>query len=267
MLVGAAGTLGAAVAAILGTATPAQAADGDPVLQGKDNGPTTARTLVTTANFAEFASLADHNTANNQGSVGVWGHGNDSGVVGESIGGGIGVTALGGSNDGYGVWAVGGGFGFGVNAIGGASGGPGVVGNAGGGNGDGVVGYGSGTGAGLYGTGGSSGGAGVHGIAGSASGAGVLAQGTSGGDGDALAVNGRATFSTSGVVTVAAGHSTATETGVKLTASSLVLVTLQRHEAGVYVQAAVPNVAGGSFTVYLSKAVNAKTKVAWFVIN
>jgi hypothetical protein len=35
----------------------------------------------------------------------------------------------------------------------------------------------------------------------------------------------------------------------------------------VYVTAAVPNVTGSSFTVYLSKAVTAATKVAWFVVN
>jgi len=35
----------------------------------------------------------------------------------------------------------------------------------------------------------------------------------------------------------------------------------------VYVTAAVPNVAGSSFTVYLSKAVTAATTVGWFIAN
>ena len=43
--------------------------------------------------------------------------------------------------------------------------------------------------------------------------------------------------------------------------------TLQQNVAGVWVRAAVPNVSGSSFTVYLSKAVSASTKVGWFVVN
>jgi hypothetical protein len=66
---------------------------------------------------------------------------------------------------------------------------------------------------------------------------------------------------------VAAGSATATKTGVALTSASLVLATLQQHATGLYVLAAVPNVSGSSFTVYLSKAVSAATKVAWFVVN
>jgi hypothetical protein len=83
----------------------------------------------------------------------------------------------------------------------------------------------------------------------------------------ALQVQGPAVFSRSGVLTVAAGKSSATVTGVALTAASLVLVTLQQHAPGVYVLAAVPNVSASSFTVYLSKAVTAAAKVAWFVVN
>lgn len=64
-----------------------------------------------------------------------------------------------------------------------------------------------------------------------------------------------------------AGASKATHTGVALTSASLVLATLQQHATGVYVLAAVPNVSGSSFTVYLSKALPSATKVAWFVVN
>lgn len=71
-----------------------------------------------------------------------------------------------------------------------------------------------------------------------------------------------------------AGHSSATVTGVALSAAppfilkeSLVLATLQEHRAGLYVLAAVPDVKASSFTVYLSKAVTAATRVAWFIVN
>jgi hypothetical protein len=36
---------------------------------------------------------------------------------------------------------------------------------------------------------------------------------------------------------------------------------------GIYVRSAVPNVAGSSFTVNLSKAVTASATVAWFIVN
>jgi hypothetical protein len=68
-------------------------------------------------------------------------------------------------------------------------------------------------------------------------------------------------------LTVGAGKSSVTRTGVALSAASLVLATLQQDRAGVWVRSAVPNVAGSSFTVHLSKAVPASTKVAWFMVN
>lgn len=49
--------------------------------------------------------------------------------------------------------------------------------------------------------------------------------------------------------------------------TSLVLATLQQSVSGVSVLAAVPNVAGRSFTLHLSKSVAASAKVAWFVVN
>jgi len=99
----------------------------------------------------------------------------------------------------------------------------------------------------------------VHGITDSATGAGVVAENAAGGA--ALQVQGVAAFARSGLLTVAAGKSSATQTGVALTAASLVLAT------GVYVQAAVPSVTDSSFTVYLSKAPTATAKVAWFIVN
>ena len=99
----------------------------------------------------------------------------------------------------------------------------------------------------------------------------MLAENTA--DGTALRASGTASFagttafSRSGVLTVAAGSSSATKTGVALTSASLVLATLQQDRAGVWVRSAVPNVAARSFSVHLSKAVAAITKVAWFVVN
>jgi len=74
-------------------------------------------------------------------------------------------------------------------------------------------------------------------------------------------------FSRSGILTVAAGQSSATKTGVALTSSSLVLATMQQDRTGVYVRSAVPNAAASSFTIHLSKAVTVSTSVAWFLVN
>jgi len=69
------------------------------------------------------------------------------------------------------------------------------------------------------------------------------------------------------VITVAAGSSKVTKTGVALTAASLVLATLHQDVPGVWVRSAVPDSAGSSFTVHLNKAAPASTKIAWFVVN
>ncbi len=212
-------------------------------------------------------------------------------MLGTSGNDGFGVHGIGGGNearrpgrcrgDAPGVIGVGAGVGDGVDGTGGNNGGAGVAGFAsaassngigvtgtGNGTGAGVVGTGGnngGTGAGVQGTGGSNGGPGVHGTSRAASAPGVLAENIA--SGPALQVSGPAAFSRSGALTVAAGKSSATQTGVALTSASLVLATLQQNLSGVYVRAAVPNTAGSSFTVYLSKAVTAATKVAWFIVN
>jgi len=104
----------------------------------------------------------------------------------------------------------------------------------------------------------------VQGI--STKGTAVLAQCPTG---TALDVQGVATFSRSGLVSIAATKKTATVTGVALAAPSLVLANLQNTLPGVFVEAVVPNITGHSFEVFLSEAVPAgKTaKVAWFVVN
>jgi hypothetical protein len=189
------------------------------------------------------------------------------GVVGYGTGGGTGVTGTGGTGGGgFGVGVNGDGAGNGAGVTGnGAGTGPGVWGVGGTGGGAGVFGVGAGTGDGVKGQGGTSGGAGVRGVSSTATGVGVLAQNNSGGP--ALQVAGPASFSRSGTLTVATGKSSANQTGVTLTSASLVLVTLQRHQSGLYVLAAVPNVSASSFTVYLSENVSASTKVAWFIIG
>ncbi len=110
------------------------------------------------------------------------------------------------------------------------------------------------------------GGNGVEGQATLAAGAGVLAKNTAGGD--ALRVAGKASFSRSGILTVAAGSTSAMKTGVPLSSASLVLATIQGNVIGVYVQGVTLFIGtSGSFTIHLNKAVPASTKVAWFAVN
>src|SRR5712691_11914633 len=259
LLAGAAAVIGVITGEALAGATPAQATQGSAVLLGQANTGATAGTgLFDTG--SESAMLADPATGigvagqgggNGPGVQGV-GAGSGSGVVGKGDSDGWGVVGNRGGGDARGVEGFGSGAGSGVVGNGGATGGAGVIG-IGKGNGTGVLGIAAGTGAG------------VTGQATAAGGVGVLAQNTAGGP--ALKATGRAIFSRSGVLTVAAGSSTVTKTGVALTAASLVLATLQQDVPGVWVRSAVPNVAGSSFTVHLSKAVSAATKLAWFVVN
>ena len=150
--------------------------------------------------------------------------------------------------------------------------GSGVWGTGGSSNGTGVQGFGgggingAGTGVGVAGFGGKGGGNGVEGSAGSAATAGVLAF--NGFGGTALQVNGIAAFRRSGLLTIPAGASSGTVFSLApLSSASLMLATLQQDRAGVWVRSAVPNIAGGSFTIHLSKAVTASITVAWFVVN
>lgn len=294
LLAGAAAVVGVITGEALATATPAQADQGLAVLLGKDNtGATLSTGLFTTgsesavlANPATHVGVQGTGGGTGSGVVGEGGGGGGDGVTGFGAAGGRGVVGTGtgsgagvvgngetGSTAAHGVEGFGVGGGSGVVGNGGTSGGSGVVGS-GRGNGVGVTGIGAGPGAGVSGIGGPGGdgvtgeatkGRGVHGTASAAQGIGVLAENTGGGT--ALKANGRAVFSRSGILTVAAGSSKVTKTGVALTSGSLVLATLQQDVAGVWVRSAVPNVAGHSFTVHLSKATPVKTKIAWFVVN
>jgi hypothetical protein len=113
---------------------------------------------------------------------------------------------------------------------------------------------------------------GVFGNATGASGTGVWGESSSGtgvraksATGTALHVTGKAKFSRSGIVTVAAGISSKTVTLAGVTTSSMVLATAQQFKT-VHVKAAVPG--SGAFTIRLTgNAPTGGLKVAYFVLN
>jgi hypothetical protein len=293
LLTGTAAALGAIAAEILADTAPAQASPGQPVLQSRDNTGNTRRTAVFTKGKREWAQLADPNHYG-LGSLGIYAHGQtygvyadsgshgtgvfgvgnggypgvmgistdgpgvsgegrgtSGGVVGSCKGTGAGVTGFGGDQGGTGVTGIGGiNSGVGVSGIG-TGGRTGVMGVSGGGSSDGVTGAATDTGNGMVGTA-------------AGTGSGVLAQNT--GVGPALNVLGPALFSRSGVLTVAAGSSAGTVSGVTVSGASLVLAILQEDLPGLYVRSAVPGAMFG-FTVHLNKAAPAGARVAWFIVN
>jgi hypothetical protein len=97
--------------------------------------------------------------------------------------------------------------------------------------------------------------------------------------GQALRVDGRATFSRSGEVTITSPDSRATVSGVPLSTSSsfperpsLILATCQSEVPGVWVAAVVPDPPNSSFEIVLNRAPGSAAKpasviVAWFVVN
>jgi len=97
--------------------------------------------------------------------------------------------------------------------------------------------------------------------------AGVVALAPVVADRVALEVLGRARFTRSGTLSIAARTSSISTAMPALTATSMVLATLQTNRAGVYIQAAVANPATNKITIYLNKKVTAATKVAYFVLN
>lgn len=96
----------------------------------------------------------------------------------------------------------------------------------------------------------------------SSSGVGVRATSTSG---TALSVTGKVHFSHSGAASITQGSKAKTIKVSGMTASSLVLVTLQTTASGIYLAGAVPG--SGAFTVRLNKAAPKSMRFAWFVIN
>lgn len=223
VIAGASGALGLLAAETVVRAAPARAAQGQPVIEGADNTGATGRTGVFTAGNKEWGILADPN-ASKQGSLGVYGFGQDVGVRGEAdrsgiggtgvyglgAGGGSGVVGISGKDAAFGVHGVGGGGNAtGVRGLGFGSG-FGVLGNGGSHNGPGVVGVGAGTGSGVRGFGGANGGTGVAGfgsLENGGAGPGVLGQGSGtgpgvlgiGGSGGAAGVQGSGSGTGAGV--------------------------------------------------------------------
>jgi hypothetical protein len=129
------------------------------------------------------------------------------------------------------------------------------------GMGPGVFGFSEGSGPGVRGAGvGSS--PGVEGQS-SGTGAGVLALND--GSGPALEVQGPATFSRSGLATIVAKKSSVTVSFPGVTATSMVLATLQTVAKGIGVAAAVPE--ADAFTIKLTKSPKIDVVVAWFVLG
>jgi hypothetical protein len=85
--------------------------------------------------------------------------------------------------------------------------------------------------------------------------------------GTALAVQGTATFSRSGVAKVQAGNLSVRVSGLSLTSSSLVLATIQGDFKDIWVRGVVTNPGAGTFTIWLNAPAPAKVPVAWFVLN
>jgi hypothetical protein len=195
-----------------------------------------------------------------------------TGVAGTSAGGRGGsfssdtsVGATGSSGTGKGLWGISGNAGTafftaanGVHGLTVSKPDSAVLGEHGGG-GPGVTGVTSGAAAAVHGKNSGSG-AGLLGE--SRSGTGVSAAGKT-----ALNVAGPAVFSRSGKLTIKAGGTSGTKTGVTLTAASLVLATPQNDVSGAAIRSAVPDVKTGSFTVHLAKPVAQSVTIAWFIVN
>jgi len=233
------GALGVLAAESLGRAEPAQAGvDGDVVL-GEDNQVTAGTTGVQSSTIT---GLHGRTTATDA-----------TGGFGEAL-----------SNNGTGVHGVGSLVGvrgdgpFGVDGESTAAGGFGVTGNASGVGGTGVFGLGGERGVqghsdssiGVYGEGGLVGLLGFS-LAPNATGVG-------------LQVIGRSVFRTAGVATVPSGVKSVTVTLAGVTATDMVLATVQQ-KGSFYVKNAVAR--SGQFTIYLNKAPTSPVKVAWFVIS
>ena len=94
-------------------------------------------------------------------------------------------------------------------------------------------------------------------------GTGVLAQADQGGT--ALHVDGKATFSRSGVVSIAVGKSSISKSVAGLTSSSLVFAVVQTGDGQVWVRKVAP--AAGKFTIYLNKTLGTATTIAWMALG
>jgi hypothetical protein len=227
------------------TVTPAAATQDQPVLAGQTNTATEITVLNNTfsgVTCTAFSSNYGLETCGNEGLI--------------SLGAQVGVEARAASGTGWGVLARGA---TGVEGDSAQSGGTGVLGTSQFAAGIGVEGAQTGTGSGVYGLA-TANGVGVFGD--TTNGTGVIARST---NGNALDVRGKAVFSRSGQVTLAAGTATKKITLAGVTNASMILATAQQ-DGTVYVRSAVP--ASGSFTIHLTgKAPASGLKVAYFVLN
>jgi hypothetical protein len=226
-----------------------RAASGDPVVAGQ-----TAHAGTRTQIVADSGDGLDATTSEPDALyAGVSGYnaGSGDGVEGASAGGnGVeGIT----QSSAAGVFGFNSGRGNGVEGLG--SGADGVFGQSN-----------SPTGSGVRGENLTGGGYGVAGRVAGGRGVAVLADDADG-SGVALRTTGRLEFrNRSGIVTVAAGHVSKRVPVPGVTASSMVVATVQQT-GGFAVQAAVP--AAGSLTIYLDKAPSGSTtvKVAYLVLG
>jgi hypothetical protein len=271
LLAGGAAAVGVVAAEALARGTPAAAAN-NPILMNQLNQASSSTSINNSGPGTTFAALGTASSTALEGDaidgtgvsgtsitgIGVSGT-TESGTAGAAavhgeitnVNPGAFSAAVRGKNDGKGADGIGvygshAGDGWGVYGT--SQGGIGVFGNVA--NGTGVEGSGT---------------TGVFGVTASRHGVGVLAQNNSGGS--ALQVDGVAAFSRSGVMTVPSGKSQVSHR-LSLTSASFVLATIQGNVSGLYVRG-VTIAAGspGSFTIHLSKAVKAKTKVAWLAVN
>ena len=103
----------------------------------------------------------------------------------------------------------------------------------------------------------------------SAHGVGVFADAANP-DAVAFKANGVTKFARAGRLTIAVGQSSVSPLfSIRVDADTLVLATLQQNHAGLWIQSAVPDPAGNTFTITLNKAVTGLVpmKVAWFLVN
>jgi hypothetical protein len=81
----------------------------------------------------------------------------------------------------------------------------------------------------------------------------------------ALHVEGKAKFARSGTVSVPSGHKTAHVSVPGMTASNIVLATIQNPQDGIFLEGAAAG--SGGFTVTLSGSTESSVKVGWMVLD
>lgn len=91
----------------------------------------------------------------------------------------------------------------------------------------------------------------------------MLAQADQGGT--ALHVNGKASFSRSGVLSIAVGKSSIGKSVAGLTSTSLVFAVVQTGDGTAWVRKVAP--ASGKFTVYLNRTLATASTVAWIALG